>query len=172
MADGWFILYDMQHSLLILKHTSPTANTFILHYEGIRAPIIFGRCPCQRTRVSLYYELISSAERNERERNKQTTRGRNTQNINYSDSVTSTSELLLRQNSVTAQARRLASDHCATEIHRTKICRSTFIECDSNLTAPACVDCLIWAWREIGMWGIGRVDRGSRHAMSKIGLPS
>jgi hypothetical protein len=43
--DGcWFILYDMQHNLLILKHASSTANTFI-HYGGIGAPIIFGRCP-------------------------------------------------------------------------------------------------------------------------------
>jgi hypothetical protein len=71
-------------------------------------------------RASLCYELISSAERN-----KQTARGRSTQCISNSDPVTSTSELLLRQNSVTAHAhqsysRRLASDHCATEIHRPK----------------------------------------------------
>jgi hypothetical protein len=44
---------------------------------------------------------------------------------NNSDPITSTSDMLLRQNSVTAYAqqplaRRLASDHCATEIHRSK----------------------------------------------------
>jgi stringent starvation protein B len=71
-------------------------------------------------RVSLCYELISSAERN-----KQTSRDRNTQCIHNSDPITSTSELLLRQNSITAhahqsQARRFESDHCATENHRPK----------------------------------------------------
>jgi hypothetical protein len=55
-------------------------------------------------RVSLCYGLISSAERNkrERERNKQTASGKNTQCTNNSDPITSTSELLLRQNSITA----------------------------------------------------------------------
>jgi hypothetical protein len=61
-------------------------------------------------RVSLCHEPISSAERNntERERNdkRQTTRGRSTQSTNNSDPITSTSELLLRQNSVTAYAHR------------------------------------------------------------------
>jgi hypothetical protein len=70
--------------------------------------------------LSLCYELISSAERN-----MQTARGRSTQCTSNCDPVTSTSELLLRQNGVTAhahqsQARRLGSDHCATEIHRPK----------------------------------------------------
>jgi hypothetical protein len=68
--------------------------------------------------MSLCYELVSSAERN-----KQTARGRSTQCTNNRDPITSTSELLLRQSSVTAhahqsQARRLACDHCATEINR------------------------------------------------------
>jgi hypothetical protein len=57
-------------------------------------------------------ELISSAVGH-----KQTARGRSTQ-FTDSDPVTSTSELLLMQNSVTAHARLLASDHCATENHR------------------------------------------------------
>jgi hypothetical protein len=64
-------------------------------------------------RVSLCYELISSAERN-----KHTARGRSTQFTNNSDPIASTSEFLLRQNSVTAHFRRLASVHCATENHR------------------------------------------------------
>jgi hypothetical protein len=74
-------------------------------------------------RVSLCYERISSAERNrreregereseecegvrggERERDMQTARGRSTQCTNSSDPITSTSELLLRQISVTAHA--------------------------------------------------------------------
>jgi hypothetical protein len=59
----------------------------------------------------------------ERERCKQTTSGRSSQCTYNSDPITSTSELLLRQNSVTAhaqqsEARQLASDHCPTEIHR------------------------------------------------------
>jgi hypothetical protein len=78
---------------------------------------------------SLCYELILPAERNERERererDKQMAQERSTQRINNSDPITSKSELLLRQNSVTAHAnqsqdRRLASDHCATEIHQPK----------------------------------------------------
>jgi hypothetical protein len=77
---------------------------------------------CQRMRVSLCYELNLSAERNKRERDKQTASGRSIQCTNNRDPITSTSELLMRQNSNTAhahqsQARRLASDHCATEIH-------------------------------------------------------
>jgi hypothetical protein len=68
--------------------------------------------------VSLCYEFISSAVRN-----KQTARGRSTQCTNNSDPITTTSELLLMQNRVTAHAhqsyaRRLASDHCTTENHR------------------------------------------------------
>jgi hypothetical protein len=84
------------------------------HY--IRAPIILGRCPIVslRMRVTLSKELISSAERN-----KQTTCGRSTQCTNRSNPVTSTSELLLRQNSVNAHDHRLASD-CATENHRSE----------------------------------------------------
>jgi hypothetical protein len=75
---------------------------------------------CQRMRVSLCYELISSAERN-----KQTVSGRSTQCTNNNDPIISVSALLLRQNCVTAHAhqsqdRRLASDHRATEIHRPK----------------------------------------------------
>jgi hypothetical protein len=90
----------------------------------VSAPIIpAGVLHCQRMRVSLCYELTSSAERNKRERDKQTARGRRTQTTNNSDPITS--ELLLRQNSVTADAhqssaRRLASDHRAKEIHRSK----------------------------------------------------
>jgi hypothetical protein len=34
------------------------------------------------------------------------------------DPITSTSELLLRQNSITAQVLRLAADHCAIENYR------------------------------------------------------
>jgi hypothetical protein len=48
---------------------------------------------------------------------KQTARGRSTQCIEDIDHMISVSELL-RQNSVTAHARRLASAHCATENHR------------------------------------------------------
>jgi hypothetical protein len=65
-------------------------------------------------RVSLCYELISSAETSKRHVG-------GGQCTDESDHITSKSELLLRQNSVTAhEARRLASDHCATEIHRPK----------------------------------------------------
>jgi hypothetical protein len=52
--------------------------------------------------MSLCYENISSAERD-----KQTARGRSTQHTNNSDPITSTSELLLKQNSVTAHATNL-----------------------------------------------------------------
>jgi hypothetical protein len=58
-----------------------------------------GGLHCLRMRASLCYELTSSAERN-----KQTARGRSAQCTNNSDPITSTSELLLRQNSVTAHA--------------------------------------------------------------------
>jgi hypothetical protein len=59
--------------------------------------------------VVVCYELISSAERNERERerereNKQTASGRSTKCTNNSDPITLTSELLLSQKSVTAYA--------------------------------------------------------------------
>jgi hypothetical protein len=54
---------------------------------------------CQLMRVSLCNELTSSAEIN-----KQTARGRSTQCTNNSDLITSTSELLLRLNSVTEHA--------------------------------------------------------------------
>jgi hypothetical protein len=83
------------------------------------APIILGRClHCQRMRMSLCYEFISSAGRNKREsqRDKQMAHGKRKQCTN--NRITSTSELLLRQNSVTAHALRLASDRCATENHR------------------------------------------------------
>jgi hypothetical protein len=43
-------------------------------------------------------------ETRERERDKQTACGRSTQYTNNSDPITSTSELLLRQNGVTAHA--------------------------------------------------------------------
>jgi hypothetical protein len=86
---------------------------------AIGAPIILGRVPhCQRMRMSMCYELISSAERGrerEREGSKQTAFGRSTQCTNTSDPITTTSELLPKQNSVTAHARRLA-----IEIHRSK----------------------------------------------------
>jgi hypothetical protein len=91
--------------------------------RSIGAPKILGRVfHCLRIRMSLCYELNSSAER---ERNKQTAPGRNTQCTDSSCLITSTSEFLLRQNSVTAhahqsQARQLVSDHCATENHRPK----------------------------------------------------
>jgi hypothetical protein len=73
-------------------------------------------------RVSRCYELLSSAERNKREIH-QSARGRSTQCTTNSDPITSTSELLLRQNSVSAHAhqssaRRLSSNHCAIENHR------------------------------------------------------
>jgi hypothetical protein len=75
----------------------------------------------------VYATNLSSlqTEKREREIKQATSRGRNPQFTNNSDSATSTSELLLRQNSVTAHvhqswARRLASDHCATWIHRPK----------------------------------------------------
>jgi hypothetical protein len=80
-----------------------------------RRYFLVGVLHCQRMRVTLCYELISSADWN-----KQTARGRSTQCNNNSDPVTLTSELLLRQNSVTSHARRIASDHCATENHRPK----------------------------------------------------
>jgi hypothetical protein len=49
--------------------------------------------------VRACYKIFSSAERN-----RQTERGKNTQCTNNSDHTTSTSELLLRQNSITAHA--------------------------------------------------------------------
>jgi hypothetical protein len=97
-----------------------SARTLVWEPATLGAPITLGWCPLLAMRASLFYELISSAERN-----KQTTRGRSTQCTNNSDPITSTSELLLRQNSVTAHAnqsyaRRLASEHCATENNRSK----------------------------------------------------
>jgi hypothetical protein len=69
-----------------------------------------GRCPSLSAHESesMLHERVSSAKRNkgerEREREKQTARGRSTQCTDNSDPTTSTSELLLRQNSVTAHA--------------------------------------------------------------------
>jgi hypothetical protein len=64
----------------------------------------------RRMTLSLCYELISSAQSNkidrerERERDKQTSLERSTQCTNKIDPIASTSELLPRQNSVTAHA--------------------------------------------------------------------
>jgi hypothetical protein len=78
----------------------------------IVAPIIFGQCPSlsayeSESTLRTYLICREKQERErerEREREKQTARGRSTQCTNNSDHITSTSELLLRQNSVTAHA--------------------------------------------------------------------
>jgi hypothetical protein len=81
-------------------------------YTSTGKPIILGRCPSLsghesesmlRTYLVCREEQEGERER-ERERNKQTARGRSTQCTNNSDSITSTSELLLRQSSVTVHA--------------------------------------------------------------------
>jgi hypothetical protein len=79
--------------------------------DRIGAPIIFCRRPSlpeHESESMLRTYLVC--------RQKQIIRGRSAQCINNSDLITSTSELLRRQNCVTAHARQLASDHCATEI--------------------------------------------------------
>jgi hypothetical protein len=85
---------------------------------SIGAPMILGWCPSllaheSESMLRTYLVCREKQERKrerERERNRQTDRnkqtalGRNTQFTNNSDPITSTSELLLRQNSVTAHA--------------------------------------------------------------------
>jgi hypothetical protein len=90
------------------------------------AQIMLGRCSSLSAHEgeSMLRTYLVCRER-ERERERQTARGRSTQCTNISDPVTATSELLLRQNSVTAHAHRLASDHFATE-PPAKICRPTY----------------------------------------------
>jgi hypothetical protein len=74
----------------------------------IGAPIILGRCPsllAHKSESMLWtYLVCREKQERERERRKQTARARSTQCINNSDPVTSMSELLLRQNNVTAHA--------------------------------------------------------------------
>jgi hypothetical protein len=94
----------------------------------IGAPIIFDRCPSlsahESESILRPYRVCREKQERERDRERQTHgKWERTQCTDNSDHITSTSELLLRQNSVTAhadqsQARRLVSDHCATEIHR------------------------------------------------------
>jgi hypothetical protein len=79
-------------------------------------------------RVSLCYELISSAERNKRERDKQTVSGRSTQYTNNSDPI-STPELLLRQKYHCVCSQILGSPTCVWPLRNreppAKICRPT-----------------------------------------------
>jgi hypothetical protein len=75
-------------------------NERLISEECTGTPIVLGRFfHCQRIRLSLCYELTSSAQRN-----RQTARRKSTQCTNNSDPITSISELLPRQNSVTAHA--------------------------------------------------------------------
>jgi hypothetical protein len=64
------------------------------------------RCPSllMHESESMLGTYLVCREKQERERNKKTARGRRTQCTNNSDPITSTSELLLRLNSVTAHA--------------------------------------------------------------------
>jgi hypothetical protein len=83
-----------------------------VHPHCIGAPIILGRCPSLSVRVSLCYELTSSAERNrrEREREKQAY-GK----VSEAHSSLTTAILLpqrLKQNSVTAHAHQSDSKTC------------------------------------------------------------
>jgi hypothetical protein len=100
-------------------------------YRCIDAPILFGQRPSLsahegESMLRTYLVCREKQERQrEREREKQIARAKSTQCTNNSDSIASTSELLLWQNSVAehahqSQAHQLASDHCATEIHRPK----------------------------------------------------
>jgi hypothetical protein len=78
----------LEHSLLL---------TAVLRF--VSAPTIFGRWPSLSAHYSepmLRIYLLS--------REKQTARGRSTQYTKNSDPISSTSELLLRQNSVTAHS--------------------------------------------------------------------
>jgi hypothetical protein len=79
--------------------------------HSIGAPIIFGRCPSLSAHGSeSMLRTYLAAERNKRERDREREREKQsngkweTQCANNSDPITSTSELLLRQNSVTAHA--------------------------------------------------------------------
>jgi hypothetical protein len=95
----------------------------------IGAPIILGRCHhCQRMIVSLCYERISPAEIN-----KPTERGKSTQWANESVAITTTSELLLKQNvslRMFTNLRFTDLDNCVTEIHQPK---SAVLEVDVKL---------------------------------------
>jgi hypothetical protein len=131
--------YVFQVLLLALNcYTSPLSlhtitttdfSIYTVKMPFIGAPIVLGRCPSlsahKNESVLRTYPVCRERQKRERKRDKQTARGRSTQRTNNRDPITSTSESLLRQNNVTAhahqsQARRLASDHCATEIHRPK----------------------------------------------------
>jgi hypothetical protein len=74
--------------------------------NNIGAPIMLGRCPSLSAHESesMLRTYLVCREKQERGREKQTARERSTQSTNNSDPITSTSELLLRQNSVTAHA--------------------------------------------------------------------
>jgi hypothetical protein len=69
-------------------------------------PIIFGRCPSLSAleSESVLRTCLVCREKQEKEKIKQMAGGKSTQCTNNSDPITSTSELLLRQNSVTAHA--------------------------------------------------------------------
>jgi hypothetical protein len=72
--------------------------------RSIGSPIILDRCPSENeSMLQTYLVCREKQEREgERERDKQTARGRSTQYTNNSNPITSKSELLLRQSSVTA----------------------------------------------------------------------
>jgi hypothetical protein len=77
-------------------------------YAEGKEGIILGRCPSlsaheSESMLRIYLVCREKQERG-REKNKQTARGKGTQCTNDSDPITSTTELLLRQNSVTAHA--------------------------------------------------------------------
>jgi hypothetical protein len=84
------------------------------HSSFIGAPIIPGRCPLSaHESESMLRTYIACREKQrereregerERERNKLTARGSSTQCTSNSDPISSTPELLLRQNSVTTHA--------------------------------------------------------------------
>jgi hypothetical protein len=81
----------------------PGSRRFLAWLIG--APIVLGRHPTLSAHESESVTNLSRLQRErERERNKQAARGRSTQYTNNSDPITSTSELLLRLNSVTAHA--------------------------------------------------------------------
>jgi hypothetical protein len=123
-ADLITILYCLKPLWAL---TAPCLCIYVLQWQGgIGAWIILSQWPSLSAHEWVYATYFSRLQRKtrERERNKRAAHGRRTQCIN-SDPVTSTSELLQRQNSVTAHAhhssaRRLVPDHCAIEIHRSK----------------------------------------------------
>jgi hypothetical protein len=88
----WTTGFRMKISFVFLLYATCDRN------RHIGAPIIPGRCPLSA------HESVYTTNLLRLQRHKETARGSSTQCSNNSDTITSTSEMLLSQNSVTAHA--------------------------------------------------------------------